>query len=84
MLFGVSMQNVSNAVYNSLYRVVPGTWYLVAYLPRYSVPELSLTRTGRPKTDFKKSDGDRLLFVAGTADVVVSSTGNGSSVGSMI
>lgn len=32
-----------------------------ANTPRYSIPEFSLTRTGRPKTDFKKSDGERLL-----------------------
>lgn len=31
-----------------------------ANTPRYSTPEFSLTRMGRPMTDFKKSEGDRL------------------------
>jgi hypothetical protein len=33
-------------------------------MPRYSVPELSLTRMGRPSTDLRKSDGDRWLLPA--------------------
>lgn len=35
-----------------------------ANTPRYSTPEFNLTRTGRPNTDFRKSDGDRLLLEA--------------------
>ena len=29
-----------------------------ASTPRYSVPEFSFTFTGRPRIDFRKSDGD--------------------------
>ena len=32
-----------------------------ASTPRYSIPEFSFTRTGRPRTDFKKSEGERFL-----------------------
>ena len=35
-----------------------------ANTPRYSIPEFNLTRTGRPRTDFKKSDGERFLAVS--------------------
>jgi hypothetical protein len=41
------------------------------HMPRYSIPELSLTLLGRPKTDFKKSLGDRLVLVLLGVVVVV-------------
>jgi hypothetical protein len=32
-----------------------------ASTPLYSIPEFNLTRTGRPSTDFRKSDGLRFF-----------------------
>jgi hypothetical protein len=37
-----------------------------ASTPRYSTPEFNFTRTGRPNTDFKKSEGER-FFAASCA-----------------
>jgi hypothetical protein len=50
----------------------------LASTPLYVIPLLSFTTAGRPSTDFRKSDGDRLFFV----DAVVfdsSPAGSGSS-----
>ena len=43
------------------------THHIPSYPPLYSIPELSLTRTGRPNTDLRKSDGDRLFWAAAAA-----------------
>jgi hypothetical protein len=42
-----------------------------ARTPRYSIPELSFTRTGLPITDFKKSDGDLFGFSCASASGAV-------------
>jgi hypothetical protein len=47
--------------------------------PRYSVPELSLTRIGRPSTDLRKSDGERWLPVVPVVPVVAAAACAGSS-----
>mmetsp|Transcript_20312 Transcript_20312/g.30770 ORF Transcript_20312/g.30770 Transcript_20312/m.30770 type:complete len:89 (-) Transcript_20312:26-292(-) len=39
-------------------------------IPLYSIPELRRTLTGRPNTDFKNSDGDRLFF-AGSESITL-------------
>ena len=37
-------------------------WGFSRNIPRYSIPELSFTRTGLPKTLFRKSEGERFFY----------------------